>query len=376
MISINEKLMIMLKDKNVYIINESDKFFYLQVDALIHKVGLSVYDICAIFISKDKSRKMIGYPGVEYINSQHVDMSQLIEAKTITTMSLNSFNSEYISSLIKFNANFLDKLYVFLTDDEVERWDVVYQREGELKESKKHHISHHDLFVLSKIKNFIGLVSIFSSIIRRLLGRDVKFIDVGVIFDILETKEHEKIIGNLISLKNNEVPRVWFHTKNLLRKDFFNFINVCSTLSKLYSNNVHFVVFANTSKSLFLVYMAVFFIEKTKGIKIKIDILSYTDPYNYMKKLMSCDYLFLQNRGGASTARTLAKSGGGLICLQDKSKNKDAFEKGYEIPVFIYDDYKSLGKDLISFKYNVQENSKHIKEKERSDIIKYKELYK
>ncbi|OEE09042.1 hypothetical protein [Aliivibrio fischeri] len=365
-------------NKHIYIIPEVDRFFYLHVDALINKAGIAPESFCAIFITDDKNKTVNGYPGVEYINSQLIDFNELQSAKTITSLSLNSFNSAFIAELINFNESVVDKFYIFITDDEVDRWDRIYQEFGSLKARPNLHISNDDLFVLSKAYKFIGLEIIFKNTIERVLGRQVEFINSGCIFDILLCKDHNHIKNNIIFDKNKKEKRIWFHTKNIIggSNDIKKLVDAYISFAKAFDNNIHFVVFVNNIKTFLYINIAILYLKKVKKLPVKIDILNHTDQYSYMQQLATCDFLILQPRGGASTARSLIKIGRGMVCTLEGTKNNFGFEKGYKVPVIKGDSYLSLAQQAKDEKFDITASALILAKKEQESLSRYKELYK
>ncbi|MUI52492.1 hypothetical protein [Aliivibrio fischeri] len=365
-------------NKHVYIIPEVDNFFYLHVDALINKAGIDSESFCAIFVSDDKNKTVNGYPGVEYINSQLVDFSELQSAKTITSLSLNSLNSEFISNLIKFDESVIDKFYIYITDDEVDRWDRIYKKFGLLKAIPNLHISNDDLFVLSKVYRFIGLEVIFKNTLERVLERKVKLVNSGCIFDILTCKDFDCIKGNVLFDKDKKEKRIWFHTKNLIggSSDIKKLVNAYISFAKAFDNNIHFVVFVNNIKTFLYVSAAILYLKKIKKLPVKIDVLNHTDKYSYMQQLATCDFLILQPRGGASTARSLIKIGRGMVCTLDGTKNNFGFEKGYKVPVIKGDSYLSLAQQAKDEKFDITTSALILEQREQESLSKYKELYK
>lgn len=363
--------------KHVYIIPEVDRFFYLHSEFLVNEVGVKPEDLCAIYISSDVSKVISGYPGISYVNSHNVDFSELKKAKTITCLSLSPYNSEFISDLIKFDYDILNFLYILITDDEVDRWNINYQKYGRLRVSKENQITINDLFVLSHIKNFIGFENVFKNKIESMLGRNVFFVNTGCLFKILPSNDHNTIRRSF-SIKNTtkKTKRVWFHTKPFGKlSDFINVSKAIVAFYKEYRENLHFVIFSGGKKSRLALNILITVMTAIYAKKMKVDLLSTTDSYSYMQHLMACDFIILQRRGGCGAARILMQTGRGMVCTLDHTENQEKLETAYNISLIKGESYEDLAKKTNKKNVELDDIAEKISKMESVYISQYKSLY-
>ena len=107
-----------LSEKHIFIVSPNDYFFNLHLDSMVNQAGLNVRDFVVIFISSEINLDIVNeFPGLKCISYKNVKVEDFIEAKTITSMSLNINNANYVSKIIKASPDILSKYFVYLTDD-------------------------------------------------------------------------------------------------------------------------------------------------------------------------------------------------------------------------------------------------------------------
>lgn len=367
----------MFNNKNVYIIPESDHFFFLHIDALVTRGGIDPTDFCAVFISNDNERVIDGYPGVEYFNSNLVDFDDLKHAKTITSLSLSNHNATFIRELIDSSPEVIDKYYIYLTDDEVDRWESVYHDNGELIEDRSKELSADVMSVLSRVHVFVGPEAALKHRIEKVLQRTVSFIDAVCFFYILPFEEHRKVVDNVM-YSDNEIKRVWYHTKTIKRgfSGIRDFISLYHSFSRAFSNKVHFIVFSSHPKTSFYLYFCLLYLRYIKKMKVSVDIVSHTDKYSYINQLQACDFLVLQPRGGATTARTLISMKRGMVCVLDNTMNKDGLENSYKMPLIYGKDYQAIAHKAANNLFDIQSSYDKMHQAEQNSIDVLKRLYR
>jgi len=192
--------------KNIFFIADSDKFFYLYADALINKVKVASDSIIVIVYpvnGENKISKLKKLPGVIYLKYDVNHLVDILGAESLTFMSLHKWNSGIARNLIDLSDSVLDKLYVYLTDDEVARWYCTYKKFGSLISNNKKHISDDDIFVLAKINYFITAKEVFEEKLCEVLGRsDFSIVDAYHIFDILPTLQSNEAEALIMSAKS------------------------------------------------------------------------------------------------------------------------------------------------------------------------------
>lgn len=363
------------KDKHVFIIMDYDKFFYLQADALIHKVGINPTSLCAIVLNmpgQDEFNTLSKIDGVQYVKYNKGVVEDILGAKSITTISLLSYNSWLIKELIETDVNVLDKLYVFLTDDEVDRWRIEYKKHGIVKPNADMRISAACLKVLSKIKHMIALSAIFESEVNTILGREINFIDAGIIFDTMNNRDSNKFI-DLLSNKYKKNNVILYGTKAFPRNWIVPFYKFVSSLKV---NNVSFIIFTQDRLSILFLEVIRFLLFKFKKLNINISYLNQTDPLTYSSIVMSCSHIVLQDRGGASTAKYFAKLGNGIICVKDGSPNYRGLCDGHDLSVITFKTTKELATKIFSKSTDIDLNQKKLVNLEQVWIDRYRDLYK
>src|SRR5690554_6817495 len=115
------------EEKHVFFISDRDRFFYLFGDALTSKLGLPAEKVVAIVLKS--GRPPVSSPrliGVSYYSYADVAIESLFKAKSLTFMSLAKWNSSVVKQLISASDSFLEKINIFITDDEVDRWKKNY----------------------------------------------------------------------------------------------------------------------------------------------------------------------------------------------------------------------------------------------------------
>ncbi|MDV2857693.1 hypothetical protein [Oceanimonas sp. CAM02] len=337
-----------LKGKHVFFISEQDRFFYLFGDALICKLGVPHENIIPIVFKTALSP--ISSPRLNdvcYLDYENVAIENIAEAKSVTFMSLNKWNSPIAKRLLDYSNTLSSKIYIFITDDEVERWDKSFQAYGRLKADDKLHIAPECIDLLGKNAFFIAPKPYFYKKISSVCERDnLNFIDASIIFDILPTTYSD--LMQQIMLKNfnygDEKYKVLIDTKRKSRKEIVDFLK--SDAAKKISVKAEFYCFVKPSRRVALdCYL---FVKRLfGGIKFDVNYLSPMSPQVYNAFLASCTHLILQDRGGASTARLFAKWGAGRIAVRKNSPNQYFLEGSYGIELYVYNERSMIGYDFF-----------------------------
>lgn len=362
-------------NKHVYLILDVDKFFYLQADALIKKCEIDPRKLCAVVIQaskKDNFESLKKVKKVEYLRYSDVLIQEIILAKTITSMSLSSYNSWLVNKLIKSNQEVLNKMYLFITDDEVERWRQVYSENGKIVSDPDRFITNDDVEVLNSIKNMIGIEKVFGPVIKKLLRRDVKFVNSGAIFGTLSYKKSLEF-SKLLDKNNSCIKRIMWGTKGITRSSLKDIVLFAH---KVPYKHFEIVIFTQSIINIVLLEMVKFWLKLFLKKIINISYLSKTDSITYTSILYSCTDIFLQDRGGASTAKVFIESGRGVIYARSGSHNYEYFKNGLGLDLVAYKSICELSNNIVRKSINIESNGLKLKLLEKQWIKEYQDLYR
>lgn len=369
------------QNKHVFIIGDIDSFFYLHIDALIEKAGISPDLFCAIVLNyseKDNFDTLIKKDDVSYFKYSDSLLPKITQAKSITTMSLFSLNSNVVNKIINTKNDVIDKLFIFITDDEVDRWKYVNEKNGELVKDVKNLISSDDIHVLKKIRYVIAKKETFEPLLLKILGRKIQFIDCGIIFDTLPVNSHDKLESLLLEHPNTTTSiRMLLGTKGVSIRTCLDFFIFNLMLPANIKTELSFIIL-NQSNSLirYLMESLRILIKLTKRNAVQVNYFSNTDALTYTSIVMSCTHILLQGRGGASTARTYAKLARGIICVRESTHNCHFFEKSYKIDLIKYSSLSELASKIMISKHDLISNSEKLKKSELDWVDTFKKLYK
>lgn len=372
----------MFDEKFVFIITDRDRFFYLYCEALIEHLNLTGSDFVAIVIktpggSIERLKKV---SGVTYVRHDSIDLALLNTAKNITSMSLSYLNSVFIDSLLKQCPELVDLYCIFITDDEFERWLNCFNEFGVLKESSKYKVTSSDINVLRVVKHMIGFKNVFGESVRNILGRDgIQWIDCGVVFDTLQSNRMSLFsvlamnMGELNSENYTVSPRVLFRSKEYGLKGFLSWLRFLISSLKY---DIHLVTFI--SRPSFIIFSEllrlcarVFF-----NAKVKVDYKMQTNSLSYTMGLLSCSHFILQDRGGASSARTFIKYACGSVIVKRNSHNDVFFHKGYGCDLTRYDDISEVIHLIKNDALKNKSNQERINMAEINSLARLSEFYR
>lgn len=338
-----------LDGKHVFFISDRDRFFYLFGDALIARLGLPAE--CIVPVVFKSGMKPVSWPRlieVAYVNYEDVGIESLSKAKSLTFMSLNEWNSPIVKRLIDAHDEFLEKIHIFITDDEVDRWKINHAANGQLLEDPSLHISSDCISVLKRVRYFIAPKPYFHDKIREVSNRrDIEFIDASIVFDVLPHEYSEMMRRVFCETFEYGVGnhRVLVGTKGYSWKDLFKFLK--NPVFQKYAPNTDFFCFISPSRRLIVEAFGLY--SKIVGRDFfNITYLAPMSPQIYNSMLASCTHLILQDRGGASTARLFAKWGRGRIAVRRNSPNHTFLEKCYGVDLYVFDHEKDIDANFFN----------------------------
>ncbi|MES1927745.1 hypothetical protein SADO_00775 [Salinisphaera dokdonensis CL-ES53] len=337
-----------LSGKHVFLISDADKFFFLLADSLITKLSVDPNAIVAVVY---KSGRRVGdiqrISGVGYYSHEQLALEDYLLAKSLTFMSLRSWNSYIAKEIIDLDPRIIQKLFVFITDDEVARWVMNVQKNGELSPDPDQYISEHCVYVLKKIQYFICPENYFKKVISNVLERsDLKFYDASIVFDILPNESSSQLF-DVFKNENNArsvKKRILFGTKSTGWRSLILLLRFLFNRSS--SFDFEFFVFVNKYRKI-LVECYLIYKRALGHSNVNVVYLSHLPPEAYNSLVAICSHVILQGRGGASTARLYVKWARGELLVKKNTPNSYFFKDVYGVAIEEYSDRSELVDILI-----------------------------
>ena len=366
-------------NKHVFLVSNTDVFSPLYLDALLYKVNIPPESICVVYFKSNTS--VVDEPnkidGIKYISFFDADKSIFISAKTITYFSLSTLNSLYVRKVLELDSSIKDKCYMFITDDEVDRWLKCIVQHGYIKPDDKLMISDNDVWVLGQQQLFITVESTFRNKLNQVLGREnYQIVDSSVVFDTLPTKSAQGLALSVLDDEKNKRNMVLLGTK----PNAFEYQDIKKMLHAFVTRGVNkdfkFVVMwpAKQWRKRILLDLYLFYLHKVKKQPIDISILTSLPPLAYTSMVMSCTHLVLQPRGGASTARQLMKWGQGKVCVAKGSYNELFFKDAQSIDLVSFASFSELAENLNE-QIDIKGNAFKINAEEQRSLSVLAKLY-
>ena len=163
-------------EKHIFFCRDMDTFINLFVDSLICKLNLNKDDLLIIVIpTKDR------YPfnkalDVKYIDYKYECHADYAKAKSLSFISLNNTNSTVINEIIQTSDDVIKKLFILITDDEVDRWNKNFNENFSLDEDFNQNISKEVIKSLSYNLNFIMPQEYFYPILSKIINLEKKIL--------------------------------------------------------------------------------------------------------------------------------------------------------------------------------------------------------
>ena len=365
--------------KHLFFIADKDTFSYLFMDSIVNKLNLQKQNIIGIIFSttgkiKNKNKKI---KNLEYMDYNETLIPFILKAKSLTFMSLNNNNAPLIRSIINKDIDVLNQLYIYLTDDEVDRWNKIYAENGQIIENKRKNVSKDVLYIISKIKNFIVPRIYFYDKLRKLLQRDTfNVIDTSVIFDILPHDESEKL-NNILhksELNHGLLKTIMIGTK----QNAFNIKKTIKIINSFCKENMHlkyaFVCMPKPRERLFLDFYLMY-LKIIKKKEVQISYFAQMNSLMYNTLIASSSYIILQPRGGGSSARVFLKWGCGNLCIESNTANSKLFEEIYNANVINFKDIRNISRNIKESNIDIVKNKNEIAYEELRSIEVLKKIY-
>ena len=362
-------------EKHIFFCREIDTFINLFVDSLIFKLSLNKDDILIIIIPTKDRHPFNRALDVDYIEYKHEYIDDFVDAKSLSFISLNNVNSIIINELIQTSKNVVKKLYILITDDEVDRWNKNFNKNSRLDEDTSQNISKEVIKSLSYKLNFIMPQEYFYSALSKIINLEKNnIVNSSIIFDILLTNESKKLYEKVKFIPKRE-KKILLGSK----AGSFGFKATVKILNSFIKTNMHEdykFVCLNEGKHKIALKIYTIFLKVFKGFKFNIEFFKKTDPATYNLMISSISYFILQDRGGASTARVYTKWGCGTLCIMKDSPNANMFSKVFKINFINFDSYTDIASKIkINNHKDVLENQTKVLEHEIESIKTLSKIY-
>ncbi|MGR5133190.1 hypothetical protein [Vibrio alfacsensis] len=344
-------------------------FANLYLDVLVNKCGVSANNL--IFITLDATGKECDSDIVEKVSFDSLSWKELESFETLTFMSLNSLNSHYVDKIFKYSNVFCEKVYIYLTDDELDRWNISKKRNGIIYADKKLNISESCVNVIPNIRAFITLGKAFRDSLEDTLGRsDFRIIEGRDPFGTMPVR-HIECLEKIYNLNtHHDSPEMSLLIGS--KQGVFSVGQVIKIIEAFHREKLldkfKFHVFTNKNNKKFRVLIDLYclYLRKIKKARVDVGFPTATNSLTYTNIVMSCSYLLLQGRGGISTARTYLRLCRGSVAVLNETPNKRELVDGLGLDVISYHDFDDLVEKIKTQKVDIIQNAK----KMESDLLK------
>lgn len=354
------------------IVGYSDHIFSnLYVDVLINKCSVPNENIVFIELG-DVSITQLPENRISVLQQCNLTSELISELDTITFISLNKGNSFFTKFLIDNYPGISEKIYVHLTDDEVDRWDRAKRKYGSLSAAKSRKITSDCVYSLRFLQNYIAPERPFKLKLENILEHQkFNLYDARDPFFTMPCSLMDKV------KKLYEEDRTKAEKKILIgpKKGAFGLLfslRVLCGLGKLGQLSEYKYLLFTGSRAratrividLLALYFRIF-----KNQTLDISYCSPTNNVTYNVMVMSCANLILQGRGSMTTARTYMTLGRGNVYVAKDSPNYTELTYGEGVEVLGYKSIRELVSLIVKQKSNVRRNMIAIGSR-------YKEKYK
>lgn len=341
-------------NKHVFLSSANPHIINLLLN-LIEKRVLSKNNLILLFEKKNTyaeslicSCQSYGITALYYSNLKDTKL----KFSSLNCLSLQPLTAKIAIDFIGAGYVTSDKISILITDDEIDRWLILYKEIGKININNSALIDKSVLQVLEEVDNYITPYTTWGKPLENILGRKLNIIDAVLPFNVLDYQSQEYLEAFLHSRKRGESPstyRILLFTKQQSPKEIFNIIK--SFLSGKVESPSNLVitigVWLPLSPKGMMLYMSLKALIKLKKLPILLRLEQPVSSEQYALMLHEYDCLILQERGGFSTAKYFAENVGKLITLKD-SFNDRTLNVDYGIETFNSKSYIEAIKDAIS----------------------------
>ena len=362
-------------NKHIFMCIEYDNFIQLFVDALVSKTNLNKDNFAIVIIPLKPRYPFNKFLDVEFIDYNDHLIPDLVNAKSLTFISLNNWNSVVLNKIIDQDNKIVSKVNILITDDEVDRWNKNFNKNSYLKEDESQHISLEVIKALSYRLNFIMPHKYFYNVLKKILNIDeTNVIDASIIFDMLLADQSEKLF-QIVKSTYKEDKKILIGSK----ANSFGFRATTKIFNSFYkSKMIHKYKFIclNQGVHKIALILYIFFMKVFKNVNLQLEFFPTTDSLTYNSMTSSISYFILQNRGGGSTARNYAKWGCGVLCTLKDSPNSQVLKDVFKIDLINFENYDEIANKIKDSQHiDVQQNRKKIMDEESRSIKVLSRIY-
>lgn len=227
---------------------------------------------------------------------------------TINFISLLPSNAKIIINLIKLLRFDASKIFIILTDDEVNRWRRVYQIFGKLIPSKRYKIDINMIKLFEILNNYIITYEPWGFILENLFKRKLNITNyTGFIPDM-----HFKYIKSYDCDNFDNDRRIIYDSRESAKRNILRFL-VQLSISVLFTKSSNFVKknikitfwYINSVNQIYIILVKLLqklILKISRLKKINLDFIFITNmPFKeYLKMLSQNDFMIVRKRGGVS----------------------------------------------------------------------------
>lgn len=352
----------MFKDKHLIIAMANNIFTSLYIDMLINNVGVNAGDLA--FVSLDNGDVTALSSKYKVLSGYVRDFSvgDFAQAKTITFISLYKSNSFLVRELLDYQLELIDKIYVYLTEDELDRWVATKVKYGKLVVTKRNFVESSCIEVLPKLKNFIVAESFSDELEYVLEHNNFNIINARDAFSVLPVK----LLARFEALYEDQSPNTLPEKKVLIgaKRHVFTLSEVLSFLRAMEKVGAlldyKYMIFTYKKRKFFRILIDFYclYLRHIKRKNIDISYPTTSNSVTYLALVASCSDLILQRRGSMTTVREYLKMGRGVIHVKEGTRNLNELTKTIGVDVAKYSTFEELAKNIKENNIDIQKNKK------------------
>ncbi|WP_083601678.1 hypothetical protein [Vibrio quintilis] len=355
-------------------------FTNLYIDMLIHNCHVKPENICLLTLDDEENKTLPDEHQILIRYYERCSLQDVSSAKTITFISLSKSNSFFIKQLLDYSTENADKIYIHLTEDELDRWTLTKRKFGQIVETSKNSVSAACLAVMPLIKNFIASEAAFRPMLENVLERnDFNIIDARDAFSVMPVKLLRKFKDLYDDNSQNTQPE----QKILIgaKRGVFKLREVISLLRSIEKQGIlldyKYMIFTYKKRKLFRVLIDLYCLY-LRHIKKKIIDISYptvTNSVTYNALLMSCSHIVLQRRGGMTSIKEYIRMGRGVVHAKADSTNHKELTQSIGVDVATYNNFSEIASNIKTNQIDIQQNQRIITRRFNDSYQKLRSVY-